>query len=75
MKKTLWLVGSVTSAMRGRELLNRHGFHAYIEKLPRDLQSSGCGYGIYVTEKSEKAEELLLRSGFTIKKKLTVDIR
>lgn len=75
MKKTLWLVGSVTTAMRGRELLNLHGFHAYMEKLPRDLQNSGCGYGIYVTESPEKAEAFLLHSGFSIKKKLTVDTR
>ena len=71
----LWLVGSVTTAMRGRELLNQHGFSAYIEKLPRDLKSSGCGYGIYVTEKPERAEEILLRSGFSIKKRVPMDFK
>jgi hypothetical protein len=57
--KQLIIVGSVTYAMKGREILFNHGIRAYIERLPRTPDTPGCGYGIYVPERADEAEQIL----------------
>lgn len=66
MKKTLLLVSSITYAMKGKELLRRKGFKAYIERIPRGLQNSGCGYCIYVNGDTDAAERVLRASGIRV---------
>lgn len=57
--KQLIIVGSVTYAMKGREILFYHGIRAYIERLPRTPDTPGCGYGIYVPSRADEAEKIL----------------
>ena len=45
MGKPLLVVSSVTYAMKGRELLFRHGIRGYVERIPK-TRETGCGYGI-----------------------------
>ncbi len=66
MSKTLILVSSITYAMKGKEILSRRGFKAYIERLPRGLQNSGCGYCIYVDGDVDAAERILKASGVRV---------
>lgn len=48
MQKLFIATGTVTWALRGRDVLRRNGFTADIEK-NTSLSESGCGYGITVT--------------------------
>lgn len=58
MGKPLIVVSSVTYAMKGRELLFRQGIRGYVERIPKTAET-GCGYGIYVPERTDEAEQIL----------------
>ena len=62
MGKPLMIAGSVTYAMKGRDLLRRHGIEAYVERVPHSL-GMGCGYGIFVKRRSGDASALLREVG------------
>ena len=66
MGKPLIMVSSITYAMKGKELLNRNGFHADLVRTPRRKNVTGCGYSIAVSDKAEDAEELLKQHGIPI---------
>ncbi len=53
------LVGSVTHAIKGRDLLRSMGFKAYIERSKDRLEQTGCGYSIYVDHDTDRAEQIL----------------
>ncbi len=67
MSKSLIMVSSITYAMKGRDLLQRRGFRAYVERAPRGAGDAGCGYGIYVPERTEEAAGLLREMGVPVK--------
>ena len=73
MKKELIVVSSVTYAMRGKELLERQGFRAYVTRLPRDMENVGCGYSIQVKQGAEQAEQLLRAAGIHVIGRRIVD--
>lgn len=53
-------VASLTSAVRGREILLRNGFHdASIERADKDFVKDGCGYMLVFKGDSERAVRLL----------------
>ena len=58
MGKPLIVVSSVTYAMKGRDLLFRHGIRGYVERIPKTGET-GCGYGIYVPRGADAAERTL----------------
>ena len=58
MGKPLIVVSSVTYAMKGRDLLFRHGIRGYVERIPK-MGETGCGYGIYVPRGADAAERIL----------------
>ncbi|MEG1427215.1 MAG: putative Se/S carrier-like protein, partial [Oscillospiraceae bacterium] len=62
---TLIIVGSVTYAMKAKDLLFSSGIKAYIERNKR-TREFGCGYGLYVPHRIEEAEQILLRSGIKV---------
>lgn len=64
--KKLIVVSSVTYALKSRDLLFRQGIRAYVERLPR-MRESGCGYGVYVPERTDEAERILREAGVRIK--------
>ncbi len=62
--------GTVTYAIKGRDILRRHGYSAAIERLS-GAGRIGCGYGIVFGGDPEKAEALLRNASvkiFEIKK-------
>lgn len=65
MNKPVILVSSVTYAIKGKDLLNRNGFMAAIHRVSR-TRETGCGYGIYVPQRTEEAQRLLEESGMRI---------
>ena len=58
MGKPLIVVSSVTYAMKGRDLLFRHGIRGYVERIPKTGET-GYGYGIYVPRGADAAERIL----------------
>lgn len=68
MGKPIILVGSVTYAMKARELLWKRGVHAAIERVP-PTEATGCGYGVVIPEgpdKADEAEQFLRSSGIKV---------
>ncbi len=65
-------VGSVTYAMKGRDLLQKHGYKAYLTRNPRPKEDDGCGYVIYVNNIDNKCFNILKRNGILVKG--TVDL-
>ncbi len=63
MDKPLIMMSSVTNAMRGREILRRHGISSEIERTPRGSARQGCGYSLYVRKNADEAERILRESG------------
>ena len=58
MGKPLLLVGSVTYAMKSRDILFKRGIKAYVERIPPSA-GTGCGYGGYVPQGADEAETVL----------------
>jgi len=56
-------VSSITQAMKGRELLERHGIDAALEKTVDHRGHVGCGYRIRPAAHFEKARALLEDAG------------
>ena len=59
------IVGSVTYAMKGKDLLFEKGIKAYIERTKR-TKEYGCGYGIVVADEIEAALAVLKKNNVNI---------
>lgn len=66
LKRDLIIVSSVTYAMKGKELLQKRGFQAYITRLPQREEGAGCGYCIYVNGNTDLAEQILRTAGIRV---------
>ena len=62
MKRYVIATGTVTYAMKGRDLLRNHGFSVKIERITGD-KTLGCGYVLILTENIAKAEQILIDGG------------
>ena len=58
MKGHIIITGTVTYAMRAREILNRNGFNVQIIRV-KASPTNGCGYGVVVHRNLEEAISLL----------------
>ncbi len=65
-------VASVTHAMKGRDLLQKNGYKAYLTRNPNPSEDDGCGYVIYVNNMDGKCFAVLKNGGIKIKG--TVDL-
>ena len=63
MGKPLILVDSVTYAFKGRNLLVRMGIWSRVERVPGGC---GCGYCIYVPDRTDEAESFLIEKGVPV---------
>lgn len=70
MDRTLIIVGSVTYAMKARDILEKNGISAYVERT-RKTKEFGCGYGVHVPKRAEEAEQLLLRNSIKVIARIT----
>ncbi|NMP36636.1 MAG: DUF3343 domain-containing protein [Clostridiales bacterium] len=59
-------VGSVTYAMKGRELLAKNGFKVYISRNPKPVKNEGCGYMICVSGNIDVALAILERENVKV---------
>ena len=60
-------VGSVTYAMKARDLLQKNGYKAYLTRNPHPSEDEGCGYVIYVMDLDKRCFDLLERNNIAIK--------
>lgn len=66
MKRYIITTGTITYAIKGRDLLRRKGFAVKIEKITSGQGSAGCGYAIILNGDINEAEKLLRNSGVKI---------
>lgn len=66
MKGLIITTGSITHAIKGRDLLRKNGFKARIQKRISGDNTSGCSYEIYVNSSDNSVKNLLLKSGIKI---------
>ncbi len=66
MDKPVIVVGSVTYAMKGHNILAQHGFQSNVVRVYQSPNGSGCGYGIYVPQSIDRAEALLKQNGIPV---------
>lgn len=65
MKKYIITTGTVTYAIKGRDLLRKKGYNVKIERISSG-KSAGCGYSIVLIGDIDGAEELLRAAGIKI---------
>lgn len=63
MKRYFIITGTVTYAIKGRNLLKQSGYFAEIRRLTDISANVGCGYGIYTECEPKTAKELFLKNG------------
>ncbi len=66
MGKPVIEIGSITYAMKGQNILARHGIHSSVERIYRSQNINGCGYGIYVSDDAKTAEHILRQAGIPV---------
>ena len=59
-------VGSVTNAMRGKQLLEEQGIRAYLHRSLQPTAGDGCGYSLLVTGDAAKADQILRQRGVRV---------
>lgn len=59
MSKYLIVTGTVTYAMKARDILNQHGFNAKIERVSSETKGVGCGYTVVINRDLDYALRLL----------------
>ncbi len=66
MGSFLLTTGSITYAIKGRDLLRKMGYKARIERRTTGTGSNGCGYNILVDGDIKAAEVILRDAGIKI---------
>ena len=62
-----FVIGSITYAIRGRDILRNHGFKARVERKTSEYKS-GCGYAVVFEGDLETAERILKNANIKITK-------
>ena len=66
MQRHIISVSSITYAIKGRDLLRKQGFRAYIERKTNSNGNTGCGYVIVADGNRQKISDALMNSGVKI---------
>ncbi|MCQ2448930.1 MAG: DUF3343 domain-containing protein [Clostridia bacterium] len=66
MKRYRISTGTVTYAIKGRDLLRKNGFNAYMERIYSGPGSAGCGYTVVVSGDLSQAVRLLRAAGVKV---------
>lgn len=64
--KPLIVIGPITYALKGRNLLANYGINSTVERTPRSASSCGCGYSIYVPVHTDEAVRILVQNGIFV---------
>ena len=66
MIETVITTGTITYAIKGRDILRRNGYKAYVERITEGRGSTGCGYSVIVKSTENEPEYILRRAGIKI---------
>ncbi|MBQ2675815.1 MAG: DUF3343 domain-containing protein [Clostridia bacterium] len=70
MDRELIYIGSITRAMKAKEILKSHGIMAHIERTTDTLDTKGCGYAILIFDSSKaEAEKILSKHNIKLSSK------
>lgn len=73
MENNLIMFGSVTLAMKSRNLLLKNNIKSGIVRTPIHLNKKSCGYSLYVPGNFEKALKIIRSNGITVNGTAAVD--
>ena len=65
MKRYLIQLGTVTYAIKARDLLRKKGFNVKIERKSSE-NSMGCGYAVVLNGDITKAKDIIIKNGIRI---------
>lgn len=60
------MLSSITYAMKSRDILLKYRIKSNVERTPQDGTNAGCGYSIYVPERTDEAERILISLGIKV---------
>lgn len=72
MTKHIILLSSITYAYVAKDILYDNGIKCYIERVPINLRSNGCGYGVSIYENPDIAKKILENKGLKVRDILTI---
>ena len=55
--------------MKGKEILFGYGIRSDVERIPK-TRETGCGYGVYVPDRTDEAERILRENGIRVIERL-----
>ena len=73
MENNLIMFGSVTLAMKSRNLLLKNNIKSGLVRTPIHLNKKSCGYSLYVPGNFEKALKIIRSNGITVNGTPAVD--
>lgn len=73
MKGYLITTGTVTYALKGRDILRKKGYKSNVEKVSTKENNLGCGYSIKVYGDIKIIEQILKNNGVKILKISEID--
>lgn len=73
MENNLIMFGSVTLAMKSRNLLLKNSIKSGLVRTPIHLNRKSCGYSLYVPGNFEKALKIIRSNGITVNGTAAVD--
>lgn len=73
MENNLIMFGSVTLAMKSRNLLLKNNIKSGLVRTPIHLNKKSCGYSLYVPGNFEKALRIIRSNGITVNGTAAVD--
>lgn len=73
MENNLIMFGSVTLAMKSRNLLLKNNIKSGLVRTPIHLNKKSCGYSLYVQGNFEKALKIIRSNGITVNGTAAVD--
>lgn len=73
MENNLIMFGSVTLAMKSRNLLTKYNIKSGLVRTPIHLNQKSCGYSLYVPGNFEKALKIIRSNGIAVNGTAAVD--
>lgn len=73
MENNLIMFGSVTLAMKSRNLLLKNNIKSGLVRTPIHLNKKSCGYSLYIPGNFEKALKIIRSNGITVNGTAAVD--
>ena len=74
MKSYFIITGTVTYALRARDVLRKIGYSANVKRIQHKYSNAGCGYGVIISGDVESAVQLLKENGIKVLGTEVIDV-